>query len=265
MLTSVQNPLVRQIASLKDKKGREAAGLFLVEGIRFVEEALGAGTKVIQVLYSPRLLETERGIRLTELAAKHKVPLQPVSDKVLAHAADTDSPQGVVAAVRFPQGSLQSLQDPNPLLVVVDGVQDPGNLGTIIRTALAAGASGVICTKGTADLYNPKTLRSTMGAIFKIPCVQGVACDELVDWLGEKKIPLLVADARGEEVYYKTRLLTPLAVAIGSEGHGLGEFILKKATWRVRIPLAGGVESLNAAVAAAVLLFESARQSAVIP
>ena len=260
MLTSVQNPLVRQMAGLKDKKGREASGLFLVEGVRFVEEALESGVEVVQVMYSPALLHSERGQKLLAHAAGRKLGLHTVSDKVLGYIADTENPQGVVAAVRVLAHSLESLEVENPVLVVVDGVQDPGNLGTIIRTAVAAGAHAVLCTQGSVDIYNPKTMRSTMGAVFKIPCIQGLAHTDLVNWLKKREIPILIAEADGEEVYYSTDLLPPLAVVIGSEGSGPSEFIMGKATRRIRIPLSNEVESLNAAVAAALLLFESKRQ-----
>lgn len=260
MLTSVQNPMVKQLAGLKEKKRREATGLVLIEGVRFVEEALQAGTEIVQVVYSPRLTEGERGRQLLESVTRAKVSVLAVSEKVLAHVVDTGTPQGIAAAVRVPQVSLE--QTASDFLLVVDGVQDPGNLGTIIRTALAAGAGGVVCTKGTVDAFNPKTLRSTMGAVFKLPVIQGIAGDQLIEWLACRKISLVVADAAGEEMYYEAELNPPLALVIGNEGQGPSRLMLQRATRRVRIPLRGGVESLNAAVAAALLLFESARQAA---
>jgi RNA methyltransferase, TrmH family len=263
LLTSIQNPLVRQVASLKDKKGRDGTGLFMVEGIRFVEEAFEAGAEVCLIMYSPKLGESERGEELLELAARRKVSLHPVSDKVLAHVVDTQTPQGIIAAVRIPKVSLTDLPMQQALIVIVDGVQDPGNLGTIVRTALAAGASGVVTTKGTVDLFNPKTLRSTMGGVFALPVVQGLDIQDLIEWLEGNAIPMAVADAKGEAVYYTTSLLPPIALVIGNEGSGPSAELLGKADLKVSIPLSGGVESLNAAVAAALLLFESSRQRAV--
>lgn len=263
LLTSIQNPLVRQVASLKDKKGRDGTGLFMVEGIRFVEEAFEAGAEVCLIMYSPKLGESMRGEALLELAARRKVSLHPVSDKVLAHVADTQTPQGIVAAVRIPQVSLADLPTQQALIVILDGVQDPGNLGTIVRTSLAAGASGVVTTKGTVDLFNPKTLRSTMGGVFALPVVQGLDSQDLLEWVEGNAIPMAVADARGEAVYYATNLLPPIALVIGNEGSGPSAELLGKADLKVSIPLSGGVESLNAAVATALLLFESCRQRAV--
>ncbi len=262
MLTSVQNTLVRQTASLKDKKGRDATGLFLVEGIRLVEEALAAGAEVVLLMYAAKLTQSERGKQLLEQAIRARVSVHPVSDKVLAHVADTQTPQGVIAAIRIPKVCLAEFPRKEPLMVVVDGVQDPGNLGTIIRTALAAGAAGVTTTKGTVDLYNPKTLRSTMGAVFALPVVQGLDAGELAAWLQINGIPLAVADAKGDDIYYETCLLPPLAIVIGNEGSGPSAELMAQAGRKVRIPLDGGVESLNAAVAAALLLFESNRQRA---
>ncbi|HWJ03304.1 MAG TPA: RNA methyltransferase [Verrucomicrobiae bacterium] len=264
MITSVQNPLVKQLAGLKEKKGRDGTGLFLIEGIRFVEEALEAAAEVVQVVYSPKLEGNPRGASLLERARLHRASVLSVSDKVLAHIADTDSPQGIVAAVRIAAQFPEKLQSPTPLFLVADGIQDPGNLGTMIRTALAAGVDAVICTKGSVDIYNPKTLRSTMGAIFKIPCRQGLDPEELLGWLEMNKIPLAVADAEGEAVYYETKLARPVAILVGSEANGPCDLLRDNARQRIRIPLLNQVESLNAAVAAALLLFESNRQGTVI-
>jgi len=263
MLTSVQNPLVKQLAGLKEKKGRDGTGLFLIEGVRFVEEALGAGAEIVQVVYSPRLTQGERGCRLLESFGKVKIPVLSVSEKVLAHVADTETPQGIAAAVRIPQVSLDKLN--GELFLIVDEVQDPGNLGSIIRSSLAAGAGGVVCTRGTVDAYNPKTLRSTMGAVFGLPVVQGIMVEELLQWLSERWIPLVVADSAGDNIYYESKLIPPLALVIGNEGQGPNRLMLENAALKIRIPLYGRVESLNAAVAAALLLFESARQAASRP
>ncbi len=261
MLTSVQNPLVKQLAGLKEKKVRDATGMFLIEGVRFVEEALQAGVALRQVVYSPGLLGGERGQALLAELLKTAAPVQPVSDKVLAHIADTGSPQGIVAALDIPSVRLGDLPQEASFFLVVDGIQDPGNLGTLIRSAVASGAAGVVCTRGTVDTFNPKTLRSTMGAVFKLPLVQGVGRGETVGYLREMEIPLVVADAAGEEVYFRSDLRPPLAIVIGNEGQGPGGEFLAAAARRVSIPMQGGVESLNAAVAGSLLLFESARQS----
>ncbi len=260
MLTSVQNPLVKQLSGLKEKKIRDVTRMFLIEGVRFVEEALQAGISLRQVMYSPGLLESERGEALLADVMKTSAPVQPVSDKVLAHISDTESPQGVLAALDIPALALEGLKQELPFFLVVDGIQDPGNLGTLIRSALASGAKGIICTRGTVDLFNPKTLRSTMGAVFKIPLVNNVDQGEAISWLREKQIPVAVADAAGKEVYYCSVLTPPLAIVIGNEGQGPSEEFRAAAARRVSIPLQGGVESLNAAVAGSLLLFESARQ-----
>lgn len=262
ILTSVQNQLVKQLAGLKEKKGRDDTGLFLVEGIRFVEEALQSKAEIIHVVYSPRLLENDRGQVLLRNINKLGVPVQQVSAKVLSHIADTETPQGIAAAVRKLDRGLADVTFSNGLFIVLDEVQDPGNLGTIMRTALAAGACALICTVGTADIYNPKSLRSSMGAVFNLPFVQGVDLKGLASWLRDTQIRLLVADAQGEDVYFRANLRPPLAVAIGNEGRGVSDALVQLAAKRVRIPLQGGVESLNAGVAAALLMFESARQMA---
>lgn len=259
MITSTQNPLIKELASLKEKKGRENTGLFLIEGVRFVEEALKAGAPVQQVLYASRLLDGDRGGALLQAVDAARIPAEEVSDKVLSFSSDTDNPQGIVAAVKIPKVGLGELQ--TEFLVVADGVQDPGNLGTIIRSALAAGTGGVICTQGTVDLYNPKTLRSTMGTVFTIPVVQGVSDVDLITWLKQRSIPLVAADISGAETYYRSKLVPPFALVIGNEGRGVSEYLLSNASRTVMIPLSGDAESLNAAVAASIILFEAARQA----
>ncbi|MDA8442614.1 MAG: RNA methyltransferase [Peptococcaceae bacterium] len=265
MLTSIQNVMVRQLAGLKEKKGRDATGMFLVEGVRLVEEALQARVDIRQVVYSPKIYDTPRGRELMEAITKSKLISQLVSAKVLSHLTDTESPQGIAAAVRIPTVGLPEIKIDNKLLLVVDGVQDPGNLGTIVRTALAAGVGGIICTQGTVDLYNPKALRSTMGAVFKVPVVQNLSDIALDSWLGANGVPIVLADPNGEVAYYEADLTPPLAIVVGSEAHGPGEILRSRAGLRIRIPLSGGVESLNVAVAAALVLFESARQRSMRP
>lgn len=180
----------------------------------------------------------------------------------MAELADTESPQGVLAQVVMPSHSLDDLlsTDRTPLLVIVDGIQDPGNLGTIVRTADAMAATGVVLLKGTVDLYNAKTLRSTMGSIFHLPVVTVDDLVYLLDLLAAKNIKLVVGEPRLGEPIQTLDLTQPVALVVGNEANGVSAQILNQADLRATIPMLGRAESLNAGVACSIMLYEAVRQ-----
>lgn len=244
--------LVRQ---LHRRPGRERQGLTLAEGIRLVEEALAAGIVPHHVLVSPALETTTRGRALAD-TLRATGPVVPVSERELDELAATESPQGVLAVIELPARGLEALERAGSLLLL-DGVQDPGNAGTMIRTAWALGAAGVIALPGTVELGNPKVLRASMGGLFHLPCVAAPA-DDVLTWLREQGIPLWASATDGEPV---SRPAGPVALAIGNEGAGLTAAVAGAAARTVAVPLRPGAESLNAAVAAAILLYEVLRES----
>jgi TrmH family RNA methyltransferase len=257
------NSLLTTVRDLGRRRGRERRGLALAEGVRLVEEALAAGIEVRGAAVSPTLEATSRGKSLVEALRAAGVRLEAVSDDALAGLADTEQPQGIVAIIAPPRWALDhiDLGHRRPA-VVLDGVQDPGNVGTMVRTALGLGAAGVVALKGTAELANPKVIRSTMGALFRLPCVASDA-DGFLAWARERGAEVWVAAMDGEPV---ARVLAggpatrPVALVIGNEGAGVGPTLAEAADRRVSIPLAGPAESLNAAVAAAILLYEVTRE-----
>lgn len=257
-----QNPRIKYLRRLSSRRFRDQEGKFLVEGVRFVEEALNSAWPVEMLVYSQKTFETTRGKTLLEIAASRGVSLIEVEEALFGELAGTDTPQGVLAMVRQRGSMLENLEtaDKPALLVLVDGVQDPGNLGTIVRSADAAGAGGVILIKGTADIYNPKALRATMGSIFHVPVVQGVTADEVMSYLGRREIKTVVGDPRGEKIVYESNLTVPCALVAGGEAGGAGEAVLARASERVRIPMPGRAESMNVAISAAILLYEAVRQ-----
>ncbi|UCD23201.1 MAG: RNA methyltransferase, partial [Gemmatimonadota bacterium] len=241
--------------NLQQRKGRSRRGLTLAEGVRLVEEALAAGVSFRGVLTSRSLAENYRGGELVGDLAAHAVPIQEVSDRDLAQVAATETPQGVVAIIEHPRFDLSQIepQQRQPILIL-DGVQDPGNVGTLLRTAFALGSPGVLLLKGTADVTNPKTLRAAAGASFRLP-VTTVTDEELARWLQRTGAKLWVSDASGTPL----RRLNPpshLAVVVGNEGAGVRPALAGLAEHRVAIPLARGAESLNVAVAAGIILHE---------
>jgi len=255
------NQRVKLLRRLGRRKYREEEGLFLVEGLRFVEEALSSNWRVELVACTEKATVSPRGKALLQAAEAALLPVMEVDEKLLAELADTKTPQGVLAVVRQKQVRLCDFLSPGkiPLLLVVDGVQDPGNLGAIIRTADAAGAGGVLLLKGTVDLYNPKTLRSTMGSVFHLPVMQGLEPEQVSEFLAGAGIRLFAGQPRAEKSLYEVNMKKPCAFLLGSEGQGPGGVAAGGAE-NVSIPMPGRAESLNVAAAAAVLLYEALRQ-----
>lgn len=189
------------------------------------------------------------------------VPVEIVSDPVFESVSDTKSPQGVLCMVSQKTYELKDmLRGKNPLLLLLDHLQDPGNLGTILRTGEAAGVTGLVMSDDCVDIYNPKVIRSTMGSVYRVPFVYVEDFSETVDLLKKKGISVYAAHLDGKTAYDKEDYRKGTAFLIGNEGNGLREEIVRRADIRVRIPMQGKTESLNAAVAAAVLMFEASRQ-----
>lgn len=258
MITSVQNPKIQWVRRLQAQtKARREEGMFTAEGVRLLEEAHHAGWTAALVLYSAPLSDRSQALVSGWQAAG--APVEEVSPHVLAAASDTQTPQGILAVLKLQAHALPLQPD---FLLIVDGVRDPGNLGTILRTALAAGVQSVILPPGVVDAWSPKVVRAAMGAHFRLP-VQTMAWDAIADYLHPADRPhlqVLLADSNGGQAYTAANLRKPLALVIGGEASGAGRPAEELADGRIHIPMPGGAESLNAAVAAAVLMFEAARQ-----
>lgn len=255
------NPHVKYLRRLAGRRFRDHEGKFLAEGVRFVAEALNSTWPVEMLVYSQRIAEDGRGKELLSSASNRGIALLEVEDPLFCELAGTETPQGILAVVRQRSNSLEELAAGQPaLLLLVDGVRDPGNLGTIIRSADAAGAGGVILMKGTADIYNPKTLRSTMGSLFHLPVIQGCAAEVVMAYLEERGIKTVAGEPRAARTVYECDLRVPCALAVGGEATGAGQAVLDRVSELVRIPMPGRAESLNVAVSASILLFEAVRQ-----
>lgn len=240
---------------LQRRKGRERRSLFLAEGTRAVEELLRSSLPVRGVLVTPQFLESARGAALQALVAERRITLEQVGERDLASAADTDTPQGVVAVAETPEHKLSSVALARVArIVVLDGIQDPGNAGTIIRTAAALGASGVVALTGTVDLWNPKVVRGAMGAHFRFPLVHATR-QELFDFLASESIALWGAAAEGDAIGV-AQAPERLGIVLGNEGAGLTPAVRERCDALISIPIEPGVESLNVAVAAGIILHE---------
>jgi len=253
MITSLSNTRVKFVRSLARRRARYAARQFIVEGVRLIEEAVGAGIVPALVLYAARVEDDARARTLLERLRAVTPEVFAVSDTVMKEIANTETPQGIVAVVPFVELPLPAQPQ---FVLILDAVHDPGNIGTIMRSARAAGEDEIFYASGTADPYNDKVVRAAMGAHFRVP-LRVASWEQIADAL--RDIPrVYLADARGEVVYTCADWTRPLALIVGGEAEGASDAARQIATARVRIPMHGGAESLNAAMAATLLLFKAA-------
>lgn len=272
MITSPSNPKVALLRSLHAPRGRAEAGAFLVEGPHVVGAALAAGISPFLLLYEPEALgrsEEGRALldRLAQAGEGGQMEALETNARALAHACDTQTPQGVAGAVALADVAPERLRARRrgcfrPLLLVLDELADPGNLGTILRSALAADVDEVLLTRRCVDSYNPKVVRAASGAHFHLPVAAQQSWEQIAVRLAgaPKTAQVLLAEASAPHPYYEVDLTRRTALIIGNEARGPSAEARRLATGAVSIPMWNGVESLNAAIAASLLLFEAARQ-----
>ncbi len=246
------------IRDLHRRRGRERRRLALIEGIRLLEEALAADLVFRGAVVGPSLEATPRGAALKSALESRDVRLLAVSDRDLTDLADTEHPQGIVAVIEPKEWSLDQIHPaPGRPALVLDRVQDPGNVGTMLRTAFGLGAAGVVALKGTAELNAPKVLRGGMGASFRFPAVRA-DIEAFLGWHRNSAATLWLADAAGEPVG-GIKAAGAVSIVIGNEGAGIDPALSVMPHRRVAVPLVGTAESLNAAVTAGILLYEVIR------
>jgi len=255
MITSLGNPTVKYIRSLHMKKYRESERRFIVEGLHLLEESIASGWMPVIVAYEPETAERSDRLKRALAAAQETAKLLAVDRKVMKGIAQTATPQGVIAVV--PMHKSQALK-PGGLVLVLEEIQDPGNLGTIMRAAEAAGTSGVIISESSADPFDGKCLRATAGALFRLPFLADQDWTEIGHLLRGRRI--FLAEAHHETAHYRVDWTQPSAVILSNEAHGAGPSARALAQSPVSIPMRGKTESLNVAMAATVIAFEAARQ-----
>ena len=255
IIQSKDNLLIKEIKKLKEKKHRISSNMFLVEGFRFAEEAIDSDFEVVHIFISARgELKYENSSLKSKIQKETKI--YSISDSLFKSICDTEHPQGIMAVVRNKPVEIKYDQG---FYMLVDKIQDPGNMGTIIRTAHAAGALGVIITKGTVDIYNEKTLRATMGSIFKIPIIYDIDLS-LVQKLRNSGFKLVASSLDTEKNFYDVDLKRKVIISVGNEGNGISTEVYDLCDLKIKIPMPGGAESLNAAVAASIMMYEVVRQ-----
>ncbi len=259
-VTSKENSLVKQLRALSDAKHRKKERAFLIEGVKMVEEALRDRSGVRMVVAAPSLTR-HHGRGIVKLADAVGADILWISERLMDQLSESKTPQPVMAVVELREHSEEVLLSrPAELIVLCHQVQDPGNLGTIIRTAEAAGASGVALSANTADPHNAKSVRASMGSILRVPVVRTGAVPLFLKKCREREYQIVALTTGGESTHFDLDLKRSTVVIVGQEGAGLPDELLKDVDFRVRIPLAETIDSLNVATAAAVVLYEAVRQ-----
>ncbi len=297
-ITSSKNLVIKNTIALKQKKARDYEKLFLIEGLRFVAEAfkaealidrifvtedflVGPNSEVINRYISDMCQEPDiKNLNTKNLNIKNpdiqdsdiqdldiqksgiqKPGIYVVTDDIFMRMSDTQTPQGIIAVVKMQEtDAADVMRKHDGFFLILESIQDPGNMGTIIRTGDAAGVSGIFLSRGCVDLYNPKVLRATMGSIFRVPCIK---CDDITSIIGKLKengIKVIAAHLKGAESYFNVDMRSGIAIIIGNEANGISENVSEKADLLVKIPIPGKAESLNASIAAALMMYEAVRQ-----
>ena len=264
-ITSAENPIIRRLSVLARSPRRAAKeNVFLVEGLRLAEMAARSDGQILHAVVTERALAAERAAVLAEQLRQRGVPVSCVTPRAFAACAETDAPQGILLLLqRPPRRALTNLvhaEEKAPFYLALDRVQDPGNVGMILRTADAAGAAGVILLRGCADVYSSKVVRATMGSLFYVPFISGVDDEELLSFAQERELYLYAAACDTDAVtHFAVDLRRPTIVVLGNEANGVSERLLG-ACQHLYVPMCGQAESLNVASAATAILYESMRQ-----
>ena len=255
MITSASNQKVKNLIGLIQKsKSRREQDVFITEGVKMFMEADADRIKEVYVSQS----FYEKGNAVDKL---EQCNYEVLSDDLFKKVSDTQTPQGVLCVMKQYHYELEDLFcRENPLFLILEDIQDPGNLGTMVRTAEGAGVDGIIMTKGTVDIYNPKTIRSTMGSVYRMPFIYTEDLPEVMKQLQSRNVKLYAAHLKGKSFYHQMDFKGATAFLIGNEGNGLKDETADAADVYMKIPMQGKVESLNAAVASVILMYEAARQ-----
>ncbi|SCG82641.1 putative tRNA/rRNA methyltransferase ysgA [Proteiniborus sp. DW1] len=261
MITSSSNIMIKEIKSLYRKKDRWTKKSFFIEGIRAVEESILSNAKISYIVYSDMLFHIKGGEELLKKIQSSNYKLNYISDKLFKEISDTEKPQGILAVVEYDLKTIDNiLKEKDNFIILLDRLQDPGNMGTIIRTADAFGSNGVIVTEGCVDVFNPKTIRSTMGSIFHIPILYYKSSNEAIRDLKDKGIRVVTTSLDAKEFCFDVDFIRDFALIIGNEASGVSEEVIADSDLLIKIPMPGNAESLNAAIASSVIMYEALRQ-----
>lgn len=255
-IESKENNFFKSIKKLKERRFRQKEGKFILEGFRLIEEAVKANMEIEYIILSQGNEEKLYNSSLKEVINDDKIYV--FSSSLFLQISSTEHPQGVIAVVK---NKKMTIDLDGGFFLVCDKVQDPGNLGTIIRTGHAAGVDGIILTKGTVDIYNDKTIRSTMGSIFYVPIFYDDEDFSIIKKLKDNGVALVTTSLEESKNFFEENLKGKIMLAVGNEGNGISNELFELASKKVKIPMPGGAESLNVAIATSIILFEKVRQN----
>jgi TrmH family RNA methyltransferase len=257
IIQSSSNKNIKYIKSLQLKKYRDEYESFVIEGEKLILEALEYNINISMVLFSQSFVSTKSHDEIAESLESRNIPLYYAEDKIFKETCETDTPQGVIAVAHKLEYNLENILDKDELCVVLlHEVRDPGNAGTIIRTADACGLDAVLLSSGSVDLYNGKTIRSTMGSLFHIPVFQNMDTREAIEDLKKRKVVTIGADPHSDTDCIELPYYNRAAIIIGNESKGLSKDITAAFDQNVKIPMPGRAESLNAGIAASIMMYE---------
>ncbi len=260
MITGHDNPKIKLLKSLLTTQGRKKNSSFIIEGFKLFHEALNSGSHIECFFYSPSALESREGLFLKDIIEEKTINSCLISNSIMNSLCDTVSPQGLIAIIKKEIAYTEEIDFSNHIWLIAYEIQDPGNLGTIIRTADAAGVKGILLSAGTVDVTNPKVIRATMGSFFHIDLFKIKNIGAFISNSRKKGVTFITTSVTSGRNYFNIKYRTPAVLIVGNEGHGLPEDIIRQSDITVTIPVYGKAESLNVGIASAIILYEMARQ-----
>jgi len=257
LITSASNPIVKRMRSLSSRKNRQQQQVSVVFGIQPVSQAIDAGMSIEHIVYCPEQIRRTAVLDMIEEQRDNGVSVIRLTPELFTRIADRDGPAGLAAIVGTRYLALDDLETTSDTtLVVLSRVANPGNLGTIFRSADATGAAGIVLLGNTADPFDPQAIKASMGAVFNIPAIRVADVDEFAAWARDRGITIATTSAKADETLWSAPLPSPLAILMGNEGEGLSDAELAKGSIQLSIPMVGMAESLNLAIATSILLYE---------
>jgi len=258
-IESLSNPRVKALVKLRDRKARKSTGLTIVEGLREISRAIKSGINVQEFYVCRKLLKSD-GKSIVDASLKSGVAIFDVDEKIMSKISYGDKKDGMLVVCRPVAKTLESIKlSPKPLIVVVEGIEKPGNVGAILRTCDGAGVDALIVTDGLTDLYNPNVIRASLGTVFSVPIVTSEN-KKTLEFLKKKKVSVCATVPLAKKVYFAENLSGPLAIVMGSEQKGLTEFWKKNSDIKVNVPMEGSADSLNVSATTAILVYEALKQ-----
>lgn len=260
-IESKGNKILKNVVSLKNKKARDISEEFVIEGMNLIREATDNRGQILYIVASRFFLTQEKNYDILEKNLNEGIPVYSLRDSLFEYISDTKTPQGILAVVKKPSFNFMDiLSKAGSNLLILDRIQDPGNLGTILRTADASGMSGIIILRGSADVFQSKVVRAAAGSLFRVPTLQVETDEEAIQLLKQYNKRIIATAPLHAKYYYEVPMVEDIALVIGNEANGISQIFYEKSDEIIKIPMVGHTESLNAAIASSIIMYEMLRQ-----